>query len=257
MFGVVGSGNFHVTNALVAAGRAVRAGGARGRRGDDGRRVRPGRPAGSACSRVHQGPGVTNALTGITEAAKSRTPLLVLAPEATSPRSNFFIDLPAAAAAASARGSTGCAPESAADGRGRGGTRGGRRAARWCWGCRWTCRRSRPPRPARRGPAAAARRSGSGAPDDADVAWLAAALRTATPTGVHRRPRRDPAAGAGAGGADPRSPTAAARCSRSPPRRRGSSPATRGTSTSRAASPRRWRPSSSPAPTSWSPGAAR
>ena len=42
---------------------------------------------------VHQGPGVTNALTGITEAAKSRTPLLVLAPEATQPTSNFFVDL--------------------------------------------------------------------------------------------------------------------------------------------------------------------
>ena len=28
---------------------------------------------------VHQGPGLTNAVTGITEAAKSRTPLLVLA----------------------------------------------------------------------------------------------------------------------------------------------------------------------------------
>src|ERR1700722_12774306 len=28
---------------------------------------------------VHQGPGLTNALTGLTEAAKSRTPLLVLA----------------------------------------------------------------------------------------------------------------------------------------------------------------------------------
>jgi thiamine pyrophosphate-dependent acetolactate synthase large subunit-like protein len=42
---------------------------------------------------VHQGPGVTNALTGIAEAAKSRTPLIVLAPEATSPRSNFYVDL--------------------------------------------------------------------------------------------------------------------------------------------------------------------
>src|SRR6266540_4494596 len=30
---------------------------------------------------VHQGPGVTNALTGITEAAKSRTPMVVLAPD--------------------------------------------------------------------------------------------------------------------------------------------------------------------------------
>jgi thiamine pyrophosphate-dependent acetolactate synthase large subunit-like protein len=42
---------------------------------------------------VHQGPGVTNALTGITEAAKSRTPMVVLAPEATQPASNFFVDL--------------------------------------------------------------------------------------------------------------------------------------------------------------------
>jgi thiamine pyrophosphate-dependent acetolactate synthase large subunit-like protein len=41
---------------------------------------------------VHQGPGVTNALTGLTEAAKSRTPLLLLAAEATEPLSNFFID---------------------------------------------------------------------------------------------------------------------------------------------------------------------
>src|SRR6185295_17891508 len=48
---------------------------------------------------VHQGPGVTNALTGVVEAAKSRTPMIVLAPEATNVRSNFFVDLPALAAA--------------------------------------------------------------------------------------------------------------------------------------------------------------
>jgi thiamine pyrophosphate-dependent acetolactate synthase large subunit-like protein len=48
---------------------------------------------------VHQGPGVTNALTGVVEAAKSRTPLIVLAPEATQPRSNFFVDVPGLAAA--------------------------------------------------------------------------------------------------------------------------------------------------------------
>jgi thiamine pyrophosphate-dependent acetolactate synthase large subunit-like protein len=51
---------------------------------------------------VHQGPGVTNALTGIAEAAKSRTPLVVLAPEATNPRSNFHVDLPALAASVGA-----------------------------------------------------------------------------------------------------------------------------------------------------------
>jgi acetolactate synthase-1/2/3 large subunit len=102
VFGVVGSGNFHLTNALVAAGAqyvpAAHEGGAA--------------TMADACARVsgrltvlsvHQGPGVTNALTGITEAAKSRTPMVVLAPEATSPRSNFFIDLAGAAAAVGAQ----------------------------------------------------------------------------------------------------------------------------------------------------------
>jgi thiamine pyrophosphate-dependent acetolactate synthase large subunit-like protein len=51
------------------------------------------------CS-VHQGPGFTNVLTGLTEAAKSRTPLLILAGEAprAAIRSNFRIDQPAIAA---------------------------------------------------------------------------------------------------------------------------------------------------------------
>ena len=45
------------------------------------------------CS-VHQGPGLTNTITGLTEAAKSRTPLLVLAGEAPAAAltSNFRID---------------------------------------------------------------------------------------------------------------------------------------------------------------------
>jgi len=51
---------------------------------------------------VHQGPGVTNALTGIAEAAKSRTPMIVLAPEVTSPESSFFIDLQSTAYAVGA-----------------------------------------------------------------------------------------------------------------------------------------------------------
>jgi thiamine pyrophosphate-dependent acetolactate synthase large subunit-like protein len=51
---------------------------------------------------VHQGPGLTNAMTGITEAAKSRTPMLVLAAEATAPRSNFYIDQAALARAVGA-----------------------------------------------------------------------------------------------------------------------------------------------------------
>ncbi|MEO3769258.1 thiamine pyrophosphate-binding protein [Micromonospora sp. B9E7] len=101
VFGVVGSGNFHVTNALVAAGArfvaAAHEGGAASMA--DGY----ARTSGSVgLLSVHQGPGVTNALTGLTEAAKSRTPMVVLAPEATAPRSNFFIDLPALAAAVGA-----------------------------------------------------------------------------------------------------------------------------------------------------------
>ena len=92
VFGVVGSGNFHVTNALMAAGArfvpAAHEGGAASMA--DGYARVSGR---LAALTVHQGPGVTNALTGITEAAKSGTPMVVLAPEATSPRSNFYIDL--------------------------------------------------------------------------------------------------------------------------------------------------------------------
>src|SRR5688572_29886664 len=84
VFGVVGSGNFHVTNALVAAGArfvaAAHEGGA-ATMADAYARV-SGR---LGVLSVHQGPGVTNAVTGITEAAKSRTPLVILAPEATNP----------------------------------------------------------------------------------------------------------------------------------------------------------------------------
>ncbi|MGC4746871.1 thiamine pyrophosphate-binding protein [Micromonospora sp. DT201] len=101
VFGVVGSGNFHVTNALVAVGvrfvAAAHEGGAASMA--DGY----ARTSGTVgLLSVHQGPGVTNALTGVTEAAKSRTPMVVLAPEATAPRSNFFIDLPALAASVGA-----------------------------------------------------------------------------------------------------------------------------------------------------------
>ena len=92
-FGVLGSGNLVVTNALCAGGA----------------RFHPARHEGGAicmadgyarvsgrlgvCS-VHQGPGLTNTLTGLTEAVKSRTPLLLLAGEspAAAINSNFRID---------------------------------------------------------------------------------------------------------------------------------------------------------------------
>ncbi|HET9623785.1 MAG TPA: thiamine pyrophosphate-binding protein, partial [Kofleriaceae bacterium] len=98
VFGVVGSGNFHVTNALIDTGAtfiAAQHEGGAATMADAYARV-----SGQLCAlSVHQGPGVSNALTGIVEAAKSRTPMIVLAPEATTPRSNFYLDLPALAAA--------------------------------------------------------------------------------------------------------------------------------------------------------------
>jgi acetolactate synthase-1/2/3 large subunit len=96
VFGVVGSGNFHVTNALVARGArffAARHESGAASMADGWARMsrRPG------ILTVHQGPGLTNALTGITEAAKSRTPMLVLAADvaASAVMSNFRIDVPA------------------------------------------------------------------------------------------------------------------------------------------------------------------
>nr|BFE38016.1 thiamine pyrophosphate-binding protein [Actinomadura rugatobispora] len=103
VFGVVGSGNFHVTNALVAGGArfvAARHEGGAATMADAFARV----SGGLGVLSVHQGPGLTNALTGITEAAKSRTPLLVLTGEAAAGavRSNFRIDQAALAAAVGA-----------------------------------------------------------------------------------------------------------------------------------------------------------
>lgn len=91
VFGVVGSGNFHVTNALVAGGArfvAARHEGGAATMADAYARV-----SGTVSAlTVHQGCGLTNAMTGLTEAAKSRTPLVALAAEATQPRSNFYVD---------------------------------------------------------------------------------------------------------------------------------------------------------------------
>ena len=100
-FGVVGSGNFHVTNALVAYGVryvAARHEGGAATMADAYARL----SGGVAVLSVHQGPGLTNAMTGIAEAAKSRTPLVVLAAEVTEPRSNFFVDQAALAEAVGA-----------------------------------------------------------------------------------------------------------------------------------------------------------
>jgi thiamine pyrophosphate-dependent acetolactate synthase large subunit-like protein len=92
VFGLIGSGNFAVSNAIVAAGSQF---------------VQARHEGGAICMAdayaqvagelgmctVHQGPGLTNAMTGLTEAAKSRTPLVLVAADtaAAAVRSNFRI----------------------------------------------------------------------------------------------------------------------------------------------------------------------
>ena len=93
VFGLIGSGNFAVTNALCDAGAtfiAARHECAAVCMADGYARVT--RRAGVAT--VHQGPGLTNALTGLAEAAKARTPVLLLAADtsAAAVHSNFRID---------------------------------------------------------------------------------------------------------------------------------------------------------------------
>jgi acetolactate synthase-1/2/3 large subunit len=113
-FGVVGSGNFDVTNALIAAG--ARYVGARHEGGAATMADAYARLSGEvAALTVHQGCGLTNAMTGITEAAKSRTPLLVLAAEATAATSNFAIDQAAMARAVGARAMRVSSAETAVD----------------------------------------------------------------------------------------------------------------------------------------------
>ncbi|TFD12236.1 thiamine pyrophosphate-binding protein [Cryobacterium sp. TMT1-2-2] len=92
-FGVVGSGNFEVTNALRRHGVTYVA--ARHEGGAATMADAYSRMSGEVTLvSVHQGCGLTNAMTGIGEAAKSHTPMIVLAAETASSavRSNFTID---------------------------------------------------------------------------------------------------------------------------------------------------------------------
>lgn len=92
-FGVVGSGNFVMTNALRAGGVGFTA--ARHEGGAASMADAYSRMSGRVgLLTVHQGCGLTNAVTGIGEAAKSRTPMIVLTADAPAAalQSNFRID---------------------------------------------------------------------------------------------------------------------------------------------------------------------
>ena len=103
VFGVLGSGNLVVTNALTDGGArfvAARHEGGAACMADGWARV----SGEVGVVSVHQGPGLTNATTGIAEAVKSRTPLLVLAADtpAAAIHSNFRIDQDSLAASVGA-----------------------------------------------------------------------------------------------------------------------------------------------------------
>lgn len=100
VFGVTGSGNFHVTNALVDGGVPFTA--ARHEMGATTMADAYTRTTGKvAIVSLHQGCGLSNALTGIAEAAKCHTPIVVVSGDtaAGDRTSNFDIDQDAAVAA--------------------------------------------------------------------------------------------------------------------------------------------------------------
>src|SRR3954469_23992458 len=103
-FGLLGSGNFHVIERLVdrhgVSYHWARHETAAVTMADAWARV-TGRVG--LCA-LHQGPGLTNAMTGLAEAAKARTPLLVIAGEVatTAAGVNQRIDQDALARAAGA-----------------------------------------------------------------------------------------------------------------------------------------------------------
>ncbi|HEX6261682.1 MAG TPA: thiamine pyrophosphate-binding protein [Actinomycetota bacterium] len=113
-FGLLGSGNFLVTQAMVDRGVrfvAARHESAAVSMADGYARV-SGRPG---VVTVHQGPGLTNAMTALTEAAKARTPLMVLAADtsAGAGRSNFAVDQAGLATAVGAVAERARSPETA------------------------------------------------------------------------------------------------------------------------------------------------
>jgi thiamine pyrophosphate-dependent acetolactate synthase large subunit-like protein len=114
-FGLVGSGNFDLSNALVESGVPFVT--ARHELGAVVMADAYSKVTGSpSVVTLHQGCGLTNAMTGIGEAAKSRTPVLVLAADTAGAAvgSNFRIDQDALVRSVGAVAERVHTPESAA-----------------------------------------------------------------------------------------------------------------------------------------------
>jgi thiamine pyrophosphate-dependent acetolactate synthase large subunit-like protein len=92
-FGLLGTANFKISHALVEAGVELISARHEGNAASMADAYAKATGELTLVS-VHSGPGLTNAMTGIAEAAKSRTPLLVLAGDvpAGAVKSNFHID---------------------------------------------------------------------------------------------------------------------------------------------------------------------
>lgn len=92
-FALLGTANFKISHALADAGVEIVSARHEGNAASMGDAYAKATQELTLVS-VHSGPGLTNALTGIAEAAKSRTPLLVLAGDvpAGAVRNNFHFD---------------------------------------------------------------------------------------------------------------------------------------------------------------------
>jgi acetolactate synthase I/II/III large subunit len=92
-FGLLGTANFKISHALVEAGVELISARHEGNAASMADAYAKSTGELTLCS-VHSGPGLTNAITAICEAAKSRTPLLVLAGDVPTGqvRSNFYIE---------------------------------------------------------------------------------------------------------------------------------------------------------------------
>jgi thiamine pyrophosphate-dependent acetolactate synthase large subunit-like protein len=92
-FGLLGTANFKISHALVGAGVELISARHEGNAASMADAYAKATGELTLVS-VHSGPGLTNAMTGIAEAAKSRTPLLVLAGDVPTGavKSNFHIN---------------------------------------------------------------------------------------------------------------------------------------------------------------------
>src|SRR6204780_5566519 len=92
-FGLLGTANFKISHGLVEVGVELISARHEGNAAAMGDAYAKATGELTLVS-VHSGPGLTNALTGIAEAAKSRTPLLVLAGDVPNGavKNNFYIE---------------------------------------------------------------------------------------------------------------------------------------------------------------------